>query len=90
MSITHNKYDPLGYVASFFLCMILIPQLIHIYRKKKSDQVSLYFCILSIITSILFLTFGIFLNSLPMILANCIVTLQNIVLIALKLKYKNN
>jgi MtN3 and saliva related transmembrane protein len=87
MTVSTNEYDPVGYAAATSLCMILVPQLMHILKVKKMDQISWYFLILNLITSILFLTYGILLEALPMIIANIILCIQNIVLIFLKIKY---
>ena len=82
-----NKYDSVGYVAAISLCMILIPQLVHILKVKKMDQISWYFLLLNLLTSILFLTYGVLIEALPMIIANIILCIQNLFLICLKIKY---
>ena len=87
MSVETDKYDPVGYVAAVSLCMILIPQLIHILKVKKMDQISWYFILLNLLTSILFLIYGILIEALPMIIANVILCFQNCMLIFLKIKY---
>lgn len=87
MEVETTEYDSIGYVAAVFLCAILIPQLYHNYKLKETSQISWYFVILSIITAILFLSYGILLGALPMIIANIIVLLQNIFLFILKKKY---
>ena len=87
-NIEEQQYDPVGYVAAFFLCLTLIPQLYHTYKMKQMDQISWYFIIISSITCLLFLIYGILLKSLPIIIANSILGIQTCILITFKIKYK--
>ena len=87
MTIETQKYDYVGYIAAVFLCGILIPQLFRIYKLKKVDQISWYFVVLSTLTSILFLTYGVLISAIPMIVANIIVCLQNLSLMYFKYTY---
>tara|TARA_B110001469_G_scaffold98945_1_gene95802 strand:+ start:237 stop:536 length:300 start_codon:yes stop_codon:yes gene_type:complete len=87
MIIKKNKYDYVGYIASILLCMILIPQLYHIFKVKKMDQISWYFILLNLLTSILFLIYGILIEAFPIVIANIILCIQNLMLIFLKIKF---
>ena len=87
MIIKKNKYDSVGYIASILLYMILIPQLYHIFKVKKMDQISWYFILLNLLTSILFLIYGILIEAFPIVIANIILCIQNLMLIFLKIKF---
>ena len=83
----HDKYDSIGYVAGFFLCITLLPQIHKVYTLKRANQLSIKFISISLITCILFLAYGILNEALPLIISNIITTIQNIILLILKLKY---
>ena len=71
----HHKAET-GYAGGFFLTLVLIPQLYKTYKLKKADEISGIFIFMSIITSILFLTYAILIESNPIIVANVIVLMQ--------------
>ena len=83
----HDKYDSIGYVAGFFLCITLLPQIHKVYTLKRANQISIKFISISLITCILFLAYGILNEALPLIISNIITTIQNFILLILKLKY---
>jgi|TARA_B110001469_G_scaffold755_1_gene883 MtN3 and saliva related transmembrane protein len=76
-----------GYLGAFFLTITLLPQLWHTYKNKKMDDVSYGFLGIQVITCSLFLTYGILLEELPLILANVIVLIQTFLLINFKFIY---
>ena len=77
----------IGYTAALFLTITLMPQLIKTYRDKEVEDISKGFICLNLCTSILFLIYGILLQQIPIILANCILILQNIILLSFKIMY---
>ena len=77
----------IGYLATFFLVITLIPQIYHSIKTKKVDDISYIFITLQIITCILFLIYGIMIYKNPLIVANSIVLFQVILFLGLKLKY---
>ena len=82
--------ETIGYVGGFFLTLVLIPQLHKTYKLKKADEISSMFILMSVITSILFLTYAILIKSNPIIVANIIVLLQNLLLFIFKIKYSSS
>lgn len=82
----------IGYMAAITLISTLLPQLYHTYKTKKVDDLSYHFILLNLITSCLFLFYGILLRELPIIIANIFLILQNITLMMFKRIYtqKNN
>ena len=82
-----NLSEIIGYLATFFLVITLIPQLFHTIKTKKVDDISYIFITLQIITCLLFLTYGIMIYKNPLIIANSIVLFQVILFLGLKLKY---
>ena len=76
-----------GYIGAVFLTITLFPQLYYTYKLKNADSISIYFLLLQIKTCSLFLTYGILLRELPLILANTLVLLQSFILFLLKIHY---
>ena len=81
--------DVFGYLGMVCLTITLIPQLVKVYRTKRAEDLSYIFLLLNVFTCICFLTYGIILNEIPLIIANTIVITQTIVLILLKYKLSN-
>ena len=77
----------IGYVAAVSLTMTLLPQLIQSYKTKEVNDISIAFIVMNLCTSLLFLVYGILLKQIPIILANCILILQNIILLSFKIIY---
>ena len=77
----------IGYVAAVSLTMTLLPQLIQTYKTKEVNDISIAFIVMNLCTSLLFLVYGILLKQIPIILANCILILQNIILLSFKIIY---
>lgn len=77
----------IGYIAAIFLSVLFIPQVVKTYRTKNVQGISLIFLILEVITCILFITYGILIKAVPVIVANCTALLCNILLIVAKLTF---
>ena len=90
MSVTNEQLtDTFGYLGAITLTITLMPQLILTRKTKKVDTLSLGFLLLQLLTCILFLIYGILLNELPLMLANSITSTQGLVLLGMKIKYRN-
>lgn len=84
----NDKKELIGYIGAIFLTITLIPQLWLTYKTKKVDDISFGFIGLQMITCVFFLTYGILINSTPLMLANSIVFAQLSLLGFLKVKYR--
>jgi len=82
--------DILGYSAAFCLVITLLPQLYFTWKTKKAYDISYGFLCLQIITCLLFLSYGVFLEEIPLIIANSMVTTQSISLFIMKIVYSKN
>ena len=65
----NNYYEYIGYVGAFFISINLIPQIVHIYIIKNADSISVTSIILGIISSVLMLTYGLFIYKIPIIIS---------------------
>lgn len=81
-------YEVIGLVAAFITTASFLPQVFKTYKTKDTSGLSLTMYITFFIGIVLWLIYGIYLNSLPMILANSITAISSLFLIIMKLKYK--
>lgn len=85
---TTDAWVPLGLVAGLLTTIGFVPQIVKGYKRKRMDDVSLSMPILLSIGMALWLGYDLVLNDLPIVLWNAIALLLNIVMIALKLRFK--
>ena len=78
----------LGLVAATLTTSAFIPQLIKIWKSKSAKDVSLQMLITFCIGVFLWLIYGIYLQSLPVILANLLTLIFNLIILWLKIKYE--
>ena len=78
----------LGLVAATLTTSAFIPQLIKIWKSKSAKDVSLQMLITFCIGVSLWLIYGIYLQSLPVILANLLTLIFNLIILWLKIKYE--
>lgn len=77
----------IGYIAGSLTTISFFPQLIKIFRNKKADEIS--FAMYSVITlgMILWIVYGLYLKSVPIIVANTISTMATIMIMILTIIY---
>jgi len=82
--------DIFGYGAAVCLVITLLPQLYYTWQTKHVLDISYGFLCLQILTCTLFLTYGIILKELPIIIANCVVLTQTFILLFFRYKFSVN
>jgi MtN3 and saliva related transmembrane protein len=85
-----NDYEYIGYAGAFFISINLIPQIIHIYKNKNADSISVTSIVLGIISSILMLIYGFFIFKIPIIISNGAIFLFYCIILFLKYLYSYN
>lgn len=83
-----NIFEVLGMLAAIITTTSFLPQVYKTWKSKDTKALSLTMYITFFIGVTLWMIYGIYLNSWPMILANLITGVAVLVLIGLKLKYK--
>ena len=84
-----NNIDILGYIGTLILGVTLLPQVFKTFSEKKANDLSLSYLGLQFSANILFIIYGYFLESLPVIISNSIVLLCSSSLIYAKYMYKD-
>ena len=77
-----------GYLAALLTTLSFAPQAFKIWKTKSAKDISLATFLMFLIGTISWLTFGIMMNSLPIILANLFTMILAIIILYFKIKYK--
>lgn len=75
--------DIIGYTASTFYVISLFPELYSVY-KNKCCNLSFYFLIFQMITTILFITYDILIDVIPLLIADTTLLVELIFLLIFK------
>jgi MtN3 and saliva related transmembrane protein len=85
-----DQWTVLGLVAGLMTTIGFIPQIIKGYRSKSMRDVSLIMPILLAVGMLFWLIYGIWLDSLPLVLWNAIALILNLIIIVLILRYNRD
>ena len=83
-----DKFEIIGLVAAVLTTSAYVPQAYKAWKTKSAGSVSLAMYLIMLTGIILWLVYGIHLNSISMILANSITIILTVIIIIFKLKYK--
>nr|WP_198342140.1 SemiSWEET transporter [Polaribacter sp. SA4-10] len=78
----------IGLIAAFITTASFLPQVYKTWKTKQTEGLSLTMYVTFFIGIVLWLIYGIHLNSLPMILANSITAVSSLFLVIMKLRHK--
>jgi MtN3 and saliva related transmembrane protein len=79
--------DLVGYIAATLTTAAFLPQVLKVWRSKSTKDLALP-TLLSFITGVsMWLTYGLLVKSMPIIIANAVTLLLNLVILHFKLKY---
>lgn len=83
-----NIYEIIGLVAAILTTAAFVPQVYKTWKTKSVDDISLTMYSVLFMGLILWLVYGISINSLPIIIANSVTGILVLMVIAFKFKYK--
>jgi MtN3 and saliva related transmembrane protein len=86
--MTSTLIDFVGYVGSFLTAITFVPQVYKSWQSKSVGDLSVWMVLIVIISTIVWLVYGIAIHSGPVIVANIIVLILSLVLLAFKFKFK--
>ena len=78
-----------GIAAGLFTSVSMLPQVIKTIKEKKAEAISLKMLLVLITGLILWVVYGIMREDWPLIITNCLSILINLVMIFLRIKYKD-
>lgn len=79
----------IGFVAGGLSSALFIPQIIKIFRERSAEEISLVTCIIGIVSSALWLYYGILNEHISMIVTNSISVVATTILCFAKLRFKD-
>ncbi len=80
----------LGITAGILTTIAYLPQLIKTWKSKSAGDISWTMLIVLCIGIVLWLAYGFAIHDLPILLANIVTLLLAGVILALKIRYRNN
>jgi len=80
--------EVIGFLASIFVASSFIPQIIKSWKTKSTKDLSYTLMLLNLIGQILFIIYGLFIGSIPLIFTGIVISIFAISLLILKIKYK--
>ena len=83
-----DKFEILGLVAAFLTTSAYVPQAYKTWKTKSAGNISLTMYISMFVGIILWLIYGIHINSFAMIVANCVTAVLTLIIIGFKVRYK--
>ena len=79
--------DIFGYLATSLNIVMLVPQVLQTWKTKKTKDLSFASLLLFSGASVLWLSYGLAKNALPVIIANTVLIIMNFILIDIKIRY---
>jgi MtN3 and saliva related transmembrane protein len=77
-----------GMIGGFLTTISFLPQVVKVWKTRSTKDISLVMFILFTLGVVFWLFYGIFMNALPIILANGVTLILACIIITFKLLYK--
>ena len=77
----------IGYTGGTLLNITFLPQIYRTFKTKQTDDISLVFMILQVITSILYVVYSFLLDEQPLIVSNLILLCELLTLLVGKIMF---
>jgi MtN3 and saliva related transmembrane protein len=81
-----RRVDALGYVAALFATGSFVPQVLKTWRTRSAEDLSFLMLFSHILGMLLWLAYGVMIESTPVVAANAVAVLLDVALIVLKLR----
>ena len=82
-----DMYEIIGLLAAVLTTGAFVPQVYKTWKIKSADDISLTMYMVLFVGLVLWLIYGIYLNSLPMILANSVTGILALIVLFFKWRY---
>lgn len=83
-----DKFEIIGLIAAVLTTSAYVPQAYKTWKTKSAGNISLTMYIAMFVGILLWLVYGIHLNSFAMIAANSVTAILTLIILVFKLKYK--
>ena len=82
-----DKVELIGFVAGILLAVSLVPQVIKSWQTRSTKDMALSWSLINISGEILWIIYGVYLDSSALVVMSSIALVMNIFMVALKLKF---
>lgn len=82
-----NMTELIGFAAGFFVASSLLPQVIKSWKTRSTKDISIAWTVINLIGQILWLIYGVVINSPSLIVMSGITLMMTISMLILKLKF---
>jgi MtN3 and saliva related transmembrane protein len=82
--------DFVGYIAATLTTAAFLPQVLKVWRSKSTNDLALPMLLSFILGVGMWLVYGLLVKSTPVIIANAVTLVLNLVILHFKLKYKSS
>ena len=79
-----NIIDVSGLVSSILICLMFIPEIVHVYKHRDAKAINYAFLHLNLLASVLALIYSIHYNVIPMTITNVSAGLFSLILYQFK------
>lgn len=86
-TLSETALNAIGSLAAFCTTVSLLPQLLRVWRRKHAEDISSSTFLVFSVGVAGWLTYGLLVHSLPMILGNALTLAQALAILALKRRY---
>ena len=86
--MTSNGATLVGYAAGTLTTIAFLPQVLHVWQRKRADDLHLGTLLLFTLGIVLWLAYGLWLRLLPIILPNAVTLALQCAILFLKLRYR--
>ena len=86
MQVNDLIANVIGYFAAIFTTIAYIPQVVKVYKTKRTDEISLGMFTLMSIGVLSWFIYGIMISSVPVMAANFITFLLSLYILVMKIK----
>ena len=83
-----NYVEILGLIAAVLTTGAFVPQVYKTWKEKSTKDISLTMYLVLLTGVLLWVVYGFYLESLPIILANCVTAILLFFMLLMKIKYK--
>ena len=87
MIVISPAVNVIGLMAAVCTTVSFVPQLIRVWRLRSAREISLIMFLIFSLGTFLWLLYGIFIHSVPVILANAVTMALSLAILALKLYF---
>ena len=81
--------DIIGFIGGALTTLALVPQVVKVWKTKRTRDISIWWILTLTVGILLWLVYGILINSPPIIVSNAATLIFALMVLTLKIRYDN-